>query len=256
MTVLMEENLEMPLNQVLEIVQSAILDESLYFGIPTQKSPMDAWIYQEIIFKTRPKVIIEIGNAMGGSTLLLAHLCDLMGEGKVIGIDISHSKIPQIVRDHPRITLIEGDACENFHLVDRLISENERVLVIEDSSHTYSNTLDILRLYSKFIMPGDYFIVEDSICHHGLNVGPKPGPYEAIETFVNGNSDFLIDREQERFLITWNPKGYLKRVAKGLNNYGLVQINTIKKKPSFKEILKLFIPPIFYRGIRKVHQRK
>ena len=86
-----------------------------------------------------------------------------------------------------------------------------RVLVIEDSSHTYENTLNMLRLYSKFIKLGDYFIVEDSICHHGLSVGPNPGPYEAIETFIRECEGFEIDRDKESFLITWNPKGYLKR---------------------------------------------
>ena len=85
------------------------------------------------------------------------------------------------------------------------------VLVIEDSAHTYENTLQVLNLYSCFTKPGDYFIVEDSICHHGLDLGPKPGPYEAIEEFVSKNNDFIIDRKKESFLITWNPKGFLKR---------------------------------------------
>jgi cephalosporin hydroxylase len=256
MTLFMEENLEMPLYKVLNIVQSSILDKSSYFGIPTQKSPMDAWIYQEIIFETKPNVIIEIGNAMGGSTLLLAHICDLIGNGKIIGIDISQNKIPQIVRDHPRITLIEGDACENFQMVERLLPKNERVLVIEDSSHTFENTLDVLRLYSKLIMPGDYFIIEDSICHHGLDVGPTPGPYEAIEIFVNENDDFVIDRDREQYLITWNPKGYLRRVAKGLKSIELNKTNKVKNRLSNREILRLFIPPIFYHGIRKFSRGK
>jgi cephalosporin hydroxylase len=59
---------------------------------------------------------------------------------------------------------------------------------------------------------GGYFIVEDGICHHGLEIGPSPGPYEAVETFVAERSEFEIDRSREAFGITWNPKGYLKRV--------------------------------------------
>ena len=59
--------------------------------------------------------------------------------------------------------------------------------MIEDSSHTYDNTLAVLRTYSGLTQVGDYFIVEDSICHHGLEVGPSPGPYEAIEAFVAEN---------------------------------------------------------------------
>jgi cephalosporin hydroxylase len=86
------------------------------------------------------------------------------------------------------------------------------VLVIEDSSHTYDNTLRVLQLYSALIPVGGYLIVEDGICYHGLDLGPKPGPYEAIESFVRQNPNFEIDRSQESFLVTWNPKGYLKRL--------------------------------------------
>ena len=209
----MEELLDMPLRDVLSIVQESIITKTTYFGIGAQKSPMDAWVYQEIVYETLPDVIIEIGTARGGGTLFLAHLCDLLGKGRVIGLDISHQNVPDTVRKHPRISLVEGDACQNFEYVEKMISKDERVLVIEDSSHTYENTLNILRLYTRLTKPGDYFIVEDGICHHGLDVGPNPGPYEAIETFVTENEEFEIDRTREHFLISWNPKGYLKRTA-------------------------------------------
>jgi cephalosporin hydroxylase len=189
------------------------MNQTSYFGVRALKSPMDHWIYQEIIFETRPDVIVEIGNANGGGTLCLAHLCDLLGKGRVIGLDLSHAAVPPQVRQHPRITFIEGDACRSFGRVERMIAKDERVLVIEDSSHTYENTLNVLRTYSVLVKPGNYFIVEDGICHHGLSVGPEPGPYEAIETFVRENPDFAIDRNRESFLITWNPKGYLRRTG-------------------------------------------
>lgn len=167
--------------------------------------------YQEIICETSPDFIVEIGNYLGGSTLALAHLCDCLGRGRVIGCDLSHRYISARVRDHPRVTLVEGDACRSFHRVVKLIGGDAKVLVIEDSSHTYENTLAVLRTYSPLVKPGQYFIVEDGICHHGLPIGPKPGPYEAIETFLAENVHFEADRGRESFLITWNPKGYLRR---------------------------------------------
>jgi cephalosporin hydroxylase len=212
----MEELLDMPLRNVLSIIQEGIINQATYFGVGAQKSPMDAWVYQEIMYETMPDVIIEIGTSYGGGTLFLAHLCDLLGKGRIIGLDLSHKNVPEDVKTHPRISFVEGDACQNFEYVEKMISKDDRVLIIEDSSHTYDNTLNVLRLYSRLIKLGDYFIVEDSICHHGLVVGPNPGPYEAIETFVTENKDFEIDRTREHFLITWNPKGYLRRTA--LNN--------------------------------------
>jgi len=211
MTEYMEENLDMPLRKALAIMQDRIMNQTTYFGVKALKNPLDHWVYQELIYENQPDIIIEIGNANGGSTLSLAHFCDLLGRGKVIGLDISHQGIPDSVKNHCRITLIEGDACQCFTEVEKLISSNDRVLIIEDSAHTYENTLNILRIYSKLLKAGDYFIVEDSICHHGLSVGPDPGPYEAIEAFLKENGDFVIDRNRESFLITWNPKGYLRR---------------------------------------------
>jgi len=207
----MEESLDMPLREVLQCLQDRIMTVSTYFGIRTLKSPVDFWIYQEILFETRPDYIIEIGNYCGGSTLALAHICDHLGTGHVIGVDITHEYVSEEARQHPRITFIEGDGCESFDHVSGLVGD-ARALVIEDSIHTYENTLDVLRLYSNLIHPGDYFIVEDSNCHHGLEVGPDPGPYEAIEDFLLENPCFEADRDRESFLVTWNPKGYLRRL--------------------------------------------
>ena len=208
----MEEHLNMPLNEVLPIIQERIMTQTSYFGISTLKNPLDYWVYQEMIFAHKPDVIIEIGNYKGGSTLALAHFCDLMENGRVIGLDVSHSDVPEHVKEHSRITMIEGDACASFHHVRRLIAEQQKVLIIEDSSHTFENTLNILNTYSPLICKGDYFIVEDSICYHGLEIGPNPGPYEAIEEFIRNNAEFEIDRNKESFFITWNPKGFLRRI--------------------------------------------
>ena len=250
----MEDNLNMPLGEVLRIIQDRIMSQSTYFGIRTLMSPLDFWVYQEIIFETKPDVIIEIGNLNGGSALSLAHICELLGHGRVIGVDISHENVSENVKNHQRITFVTGDACEKFQEVEKLISKDESVLIVEDSSHTYENTLNILRTYSKLTKPGAYLIVEDSICHHGLAEGPKFGPYEAVEQFVMENSDFEIDRSKESFLITWNPKGYLKRIKFEESNAPLISCkpSPSNAKSSMREVLKLIIPPIFLLMIKSL----
>ncbi|NCC60279.1 MAG: hypothetical protein EOM12_04925 [Verrucomicrobiae bacterium] len=208
----LEDCLDLPLSQIIKAMQDRIMSRSSYFGIKTLKSPIDFWVYQEIIFELKPDFIIEIGNFCGGSTLALAHICDSLGSGNIIGIDISQNIIPDIVKNHRRVTLIEGDACDVFDVVRDIVKNSKKILVIEDSAHTFDNTLKVLELYSSLVAPGGYFIVEDSICHHGLEVGPYPGPYEAINTFLEKNKNFKSDRILESFIVTWNPIGYLKRV--------------------------------------------
>lgn len=206
-----EDSTHLPLAELLPRIQDRILQKTSYFGVKTLKNPMDFWVYQEIIVEQQPDVVIEIGNNWGGSTLALAHLLDNLKHGKIIGVDINHSKVSNKVKQHPRITLIEDDAANAYDKIRGLINPDENVLIIEDSAHTYDNTLKVLKLYSDFISKGGYFIIEDSICHHGLDVGPSPGPYEAIEDFIAERDDFIIDRDKESFLITWNPKGFLRR---------------------------------------------
>lgn len=209
---IMEKSLGMPLHKFIRLLSSRIKHESTYFGVRALKNPLDFWMYQEIVFDVKPDVVIEIGTCYGGSTLALAHLQDLIGRGRIIGLDIDHSFVPQVVKDHPRITFITTDACDSFDTVKKLIDENETVLIIEDSSHTYENTLNILRTYHSLVTVGSFFIVEDSILNHGIPSGVKPGPYEAIEQFMEENNDFEIDRSKEAFVVTCNPKGYLKKV--------------------------------------------
>ena len=72
--------------------------------------------------------------------------------------------------------------------------------------------LKVLETYAPLIKPGGYIILEDCVCHHGRNGGPFPGRYQALERFISDNLFFVVDRSRQAFPITWNPKGYLRRV--------------------------------------------
>jgi cephalosporin hydroxylase len=193
-------------------MQDRLMSKSTYWGIQTLKCPVDFWVYQEILFSIKPNFVVEIGNFRGGSALAIAHIMDNLDKGQILAIDIDQSNIEEEAREHPRIDWIEGDAKACFQEVKATIPIGSTVLVIEDSSHEFDNTLSVLTLYSQLVSLGSYMIVEDSICHHGLDVGPSPGPYEAIEKFLTQTSDFEVDKDCEDFGITWNPNGYLRRV--------------------------------------------
>ena len=200
------------MNDLLKAIQKRILYDTTYLGIKICKNPFDLFKYQEIIFNTSPGVILEIGTGAGGSTLWLANLCGIIGKGIVISIDVDQKRVTEQVRKHGRIILIEGDATKVRNQVLTYVFPEENIMVIEDSSHEYDNTLSLLKLYSSLLKIGDYFIVEDTICHHGLSEGPSPGPFEAVEMFLRDNPNFESDRKIEPE-ISWNPTGYLKRVG-------------------------------------------
>lgn len=209
----MEHNLDRPLRDVLPVMQDRIMGRSTYFGVQAWKSPVDAWVYQELVVSLRPEWIVEIGVNAGGSTLMLAHLCDLLGHGNVVAVELRPERVDPRVRAHPRITVLDGDALDHREAIYELVGASQSTLVIEDSAHSFDNTMAVCRAFADLVTPGSYLIVEDGICHHGLDIGPDPGPYEAIEAFVAEDPRFEIDRSCEDFLITWNPTGYLRRVG-------------------------------------------
>lgn len=189
-------------------------DRVTWMGVPARKNVLDAWVYQQIIHEVRPEIIIEIGNAEGGSTRYLANLLDLVGKGEVFAVDIDHS----IFRGHhPRITLVTGDslAPETLARVEELARDRQG-LVIHDGDHSREHVLGDLRAYAKFVRQGSYFIVEDTIIdlfRAGDGLGSVNGPLGAVEQFLCEDARFQVDKDREYFLLTYNPRGYLKRVA-------------------------------------------
>lgn len=184
-----------------------------WLGVPTIKCPLDCWIYQEIIYKIKPDLIIECGTSYGGSALFIASLFDLIDNGKVITIDISEEKKnkPQ----HKRIQYLIGSSISNkiIKQVKSQISANDKVMVILDSDHKKGHVLNELKIYSKFVSKGSYLIVEDSnINGHPVLPNFGLGPMEAIEDFLKENKNFIIDKTKEKFFLTFNPNGYLKRI--------------------------------------------
>lgn len=186
-----------------------------WLGVPILKCPLDLWIYQEIIFETKPDVIIETGTAFGGSALFLASMCDLVNKGRVVTIDI---EVRKGRKEHKRITYMLGSSTSNetVEKVKGLIKKGEKVMVLLDSNHHKDHVLNELAIYSKFVTKGNYLIVEDSNIDNPITPdfdasSSFPGPMEAINEFLKGNKSFVVDKSKEKFFLTFNPKGYLKK---------------------------------------------
>jgi cephalosporin hydroxylase len=183
-----------------------------WFGVPTQKYPTDMWIYQEIFYEVKPDLVIEAGTFKGGSALYFAHLCDTLGNGRVVTFDITDWKDQP---KHPRIDyfLTSSTSKEAEDEVKKRIKPGYRVLTILDSDHSKQHVLDELNLYYKYVTVGSYLIVEDTNVN-GHPVYPEfgPGPTEAVDEFLRSNSGFQVDQSRERLMLTTNPRGYLRRV--------------------------------------------
>ncbi len=171
------------------------------------------WVYQDILYETKPDLIIETGTYFGGSALYLAHVCDALGRGKIVTIDIApKEKLP----NHPRITYLTGSSvnAETIEKVHTYAKDAARVMVILDSDHHKDHVLSEMRAYASFVTPGCYMIVEDTNLN-GHPVVPEmgPGPMEATREFLKDRSDFVIDTSREKYFLSQNPSGYLRRAV-------------------------------------------
>lgn len=196
-----------------------------WLGRPIIQYPQDIIAMQEIIWKAKPDLIIEIGVAHGGATIFYASLLELIGgDGKVVGVDIEirpHNR--EKILTHPmskRIELVEGSSIDPkiADQVHNIANGYKKALVCLDSNHTHDHVLDELRVYSPLVNAGSYLVVFDTVIED-MPAGYFPNrpwdkgnsPKTAVRRFLKENDRFKIDKElSSKLLISANPNGFLK----------------------------------------------
>jgi cephalosporin hydroxylase len=199
-----------------------------WLGLPIIQMPPDILATQEVIWSCRPQLIIETGVARGGSAVLSASLLELLGEGRVVGIDIdirAHNR--EAIESHPlarRIELIEGSSTDPA-VIERVrcSAQNvDRVMVILDSNHTHEHVLDELRAYAPLVSPGQFLIVADTAIelipvqdHRPRPWGPGDSPATALAAYLEDHPEFEADPYlNAKLLYTSSPGGYLRRMVR------------------------------------------
>ena len=193
-----------------------------WMGVPIIQMPGDLVMFQEIVWKTRPDLIIETGVARGGSLIFWASMQKLCGiDGKVLGVDID-------IRDHARraisgsqfnqqIELLQGSSTDLdvFEEVKKFASPFKRIMIALDSHHTHEHVLDELKLYADLVSPGCMLLVLDTVIDDlnvdpdrpwGPGASPKSAAIQYMET-VPGIFQNLVHYES-RSVLSVAPSGY------------------------------------------------
>jgi cephalosporin hydroxylase len=177
--------------------------DTTWLGIIARKCPLDLLVYQDLIFELRPDLIIECGTADGGSAVYLASICELAGHGEVVTIDIRGGD-----------SYLQGEtlSAQVLTRLENLVNGRESVMVLLDDDHTRDHVLEELRAYHRYVTPGSYLIVEDTnINNHPVFPEFGPGPMEAVEMFLRESTEFAVDRSREKFFLSFNPGGFLRK---------------------------------------------
>jgi cephalosporin hydroxylase len=184
-----------------------------WLGRPVWQYPLDAWVLQEVISKLRPDLIVETGTYEGGSAFYYATLCELLGNGRIVSIDVgARSTVP-----HDRITYISGSSVDEsiVRRVRDLSAELQarKVLVVLDSDHSASHVRAELEAYAPLVKPGSYIHVQDGILDDLPRFSEwRPGPTVAVNDFLAAHPEFERDLETERrYVMTAHLCGWLRR---------------------------------------------
>ncbi len=202
-----------------------------WMGVPIIQMPADVMATQEVVWNTKPDVIIETGVARGGSMIFMASLLKVIGKGKVVGVDIdirAHNR--DSIEKHPLsplITLIEGPSTttETLAKVRAEIPAGASVMVVLDSDHGRDHVLDELRCYGPLVTQGQYIVVADTVLGRAdMSQTPTkrskiwyPGdePYAAVNTYLKETDRFETDEAlNSKLVLSSSPGGYLKCIGK------------------------------------------
>ena len=220
-----EECFELLSNMMLKVSVEKKLNYQLnWLGRPIIQFPCDVAVLQELIWNIKPDLIIETGVAHGGSLVLSASILELIGKGKVIGIDIEireHNRVA--IENHPlshRIELIEGSSIDEstVNKIKPYLKENLVVMALLDSNHTEQHVTEEIKIYSDFVTPESYLVVHDgaqafvSDIPRGKFEWGIDHPLESIHKFIKENKNFEIDKNMTRFGQTSSPDGWLKKL--------------------------------------------
>lgn len=203
-----------------------------WLGRPIIQLPDDMIRAQELIYRVKPDVLVEIGVAHGGSLIYYASIMHAMNKGRVIGVDVEIRKHNRkAIEEHAmfdRISLVEGDSIADTTLdqVKGQISEGEVVMVFLDGNHTRKHVLTELELYSPLIAEGSYILAMDGNIE-SLVGAPRSqpdwgynNPAAAARDFVKQNPKFEICEPGPQFnegkvtkFVTYWPSAYIRRKA-------------------------------------------
>ncbi|KAJ9454856.1 Rhamnosyl O-methyltransferase [Diplonema papillatum] len=210
-----------------------------WLGVKCQQDPMDAFAIQDMLWRVKPDLLIEVGTNNGGGAIFYASIMQTYNpKGHVVTLDVKpvnqnwmtgknkdNCKGCITGDEHPLwtntdiIKFIQGDiTTKPVQLqVEEYVKKAKTVLVVEDASHRYPETLTRMKVIAKYVTPGSYMLVQDTKMDRFVGRLRKKygnlkfGPMRSVDEFINANQGWQIDRTFEYYIYSQHHRGFLKR---------------------------------------------
>ena len=194
-------------------------------GLPIIQTPADIVAQQQIIWDTKPTIIIETGVARGGSLINSAMCLELNGgRGMVLGIDIDirqhNRKEIEAHKFSDRIKLFEGSSTDPkvYDEVMSHVKPEDRVMLVLDSNHTFEHVMSELNLWADVVTKNCYLVVADTMLHFATQTVSGStswcsgnDPLAALHEFIKHNDKFEADKEiNGKLIFSSSYQGYMR----------------------------------------------
>ena len=221
-----------------------------FLGVAMQQDPNDAIVIADLLWRVRPRLLIELGTSGGGSALFYARtMRGYDPHARVLTVDPSSDTEPMENWNHHEIRKF----CSHCHAANStatwkaavtflrelptapaaLSAAREHaaaataaglpVMVMEDSNHKFSSVAANIASYASFVTRGSYLIVQDT------RGGRYSGPTRAISDFLQmqpqvhtprrdaggASCKFVRDRRPEYLLFSQHTGGFLRCLEAG-----------------------------------------
>jgi cephalosporin hydroxylase len=182
--------------------------ETTWLGEAVPAAPTDLVVYQELLSRVRPDWVVITSGGGAGIASFVASICDLLDHGRVLVVGDDGA------RSHPRVERVGGRPADDAtrQAVAERVGDGSALVILGGPKHR-DHTIGEFKAYAPLVPVGSYVVVEQSVVN-GAPVWPGfgPGPQEAIRLLKQDHPEFMSDLEVQRYALTLNANGFLKRV--------------------------------------------
>jgi cephalosporin hydroxylase len=204
---------ELKIGAIEAVWDSQTWKQTSWLGHPLLRFPTDLQVYQELVSEARPDVVVLVADDAGlaGRALYMAAILDGLGHGRVVAVGALglDERVP-----HDRVTHLVGDGAseEMAGEVARSVGGGSALVVL--GLGAISRVVEAFERYAPLVPVGLHLVIENTVVNGRPVVsGFGPGPHEAVVDILRRHRDFVPDPAMERYTLTFNRGGYLKRMS-------------------------------------------
>lgn len=126
--------------------------------------------YEEILspWRDSPVTLVELGCWEGASLNMFAAF---LPAASIIGVEMYAEHVKT---KHDTIRVVQGDVLDR-RAMSTLLQDNPPTVLIDDASHKWSDQINAFEYYFPFVVPGGWYICEDTHTSFGDDLATSFG---------------------------------------------------------------------------------